>query len=198
MHRTIAGTRARASASVSQETPPVAAPLRDDIAVDKKDAAKVSFINAAMAAGDECFTEPSRLTPELRDIIGWIGSRGHAEARFAAASRASRPCGRASPCTPRESRRRQVREFRENALARFREIARDLRDGGAVDHWMRHADPAVREVAKEVNGPLLEVLATMAEHPDMDAIEFFREARERARSTPTGPPRARSACRARR
>ena len=50
----------------------------------------------------------------------------------------------------------------------------ELRESGAVERWFAGADAHVRQVAREVNGPLLERLARRSDFHDPGAVELFR------------------------
>ena len=78
-----------------------------------------------------------------------------------------------------------MREFRDRALQRITARARALRESGESEAWFSGADSGVQGVARGVNGPLFAELAAEAGHPDLDVVEFFREAR-RARTARPG------------
>ena len=59
-------------------------------------------------------------------------------------------------------------------MQQIERAAREMWSNGACQEWMANADPNVHKVAADVNGPLLELLASSCDHHDIDAINLFR------------------------
>ena len=69
----------------------------------------------------------------------------------------------------------QVIEQRTSLIVQIEAAAKELESSGERGRWLASADPLVREVSKDVNGPLLEMLADAIDFHDRDCIEFFRK-----------------------
>jgi len=68
----------------------------------------------------------------------------------------------------------QVIEQRTSLIEQIEAAAKELESSGERGRWLASADPLVREISKDVNGPLLEMLADAIDFHDRDCIELFR------------------------
>ena len=73
-----------------------------------------------------------------------------------------------------ERRSEDIIAEREAAMCAIEAEAAKLSSSGAIEQWMQGAEPGVRAVASEVNGPLLETLANRTGFGDASCVEFFR------------------------
>lgn len=69
----------------------------------------------------------------------------------------------------------QVIEQRTGIIEQIEAAAEELKSNGEREGWLASADPLVREVSKDVNGPLLEMLAEAINFHDCECIELFRK-----------------------
>ena len=65
--------------------------------------------------------------------------------------------------------------MREEVTQRVETAAKRLRQNGAKEEWLRHADADTKLVCANVNGPLGEALVALTEYPDKPVMEVFRE-----------------------
>ena len=106
------------------------------------------MLNFVMDAwGDtQSFESDMVLPPDLLECLAWMRGRSAAEAMVA----------------------------RESMMSAIEEDAKRLADSGAKAAWLARADPQVREVAKDFNGPLFELLLKACSHVDQGCAELFR------------------------
>ena len=69
----------------------------------------------------------------------------------------------------------QVLRERELAIQRIERQAAEAWASGACDSWRKGCDERIANVARVVNGPLLESLAHESGHQDRRCVEIFRE-----------------------
>lgn len=63
---------------------------------------------------------------------------------------------------------------REQILARLEALSASMWASGECEAWFAGSAPGVRDVARTVCGPLLELLAKQINHPDQSVVELFR------------------------
>ena len=68
----------------------------------------------------------------------------------------------------------QVIEQRTSLIEQIEAAAKELESSGERGRWLASADPLVREISKDVNGPLLELLADAIDFHDRACIKLFR------------------------
>lgn len=127
---------------------------------------KAQFCNDALATADK-FTKATTLEQDLLDAVEWISGR-----------------------TPE-----RVNEERECIMRQIEAAAFEMREHGQCTGWLKCADGLTKQVAgvlffchrpllcvlggvqvsKEVNGPLMEMLADTCRHHDKEAAQLFRK-----------------------
>ena len=113
------------------------------------DAAKVAYINEAVMPGIAALFEANKfVAADLVETLDWFEGKSTAE----------------------------IMNYRENAIRAIEELATTLKKEGKVKKWLDEArDDKVRRISENINGPLLEILATKIQYHDQRAIELFRE-----------------------
>ena len=69
----------------------------------------------------------------------------------------------------------QVMKEREAAVKLMKDAAKELWANGAADEWLQRASDEVREVVKDVCGPLAELLAERTNFADKHCVDSFRK-----------------------
>ena len=68
----------------------------------------------------------------------------------------------------------EANAFREKAISDIEQMGAAFWKEGRVEQWMGPADSWIKQIAKDVNGPLLEHLAREVHHNDPDCVSFFK------------------------
>ncbi len=63
---------------------------------------------------------------------------------------------------------------REALILEIERKAEEFRRNGDCERWLQQACPIIKEAAAAVNGPLLEYLAHLIGHGDLDCVDLFR------------------------
>ena len=113
------------------------------------DIAKVAYIKEAVMPGSAALFEANKLVAaDLAETLEWFEGKSTSE----------------------------IMNYRENAIRAIEELATTLKKEGKVKKWLDEArDDKVRRISENINGPLLEILATKIQYHDQRAIELFRE-----------------------
>ena len=116
---------------------------------EKDDTAKVNYLKDALDPHKEVkFTTYKLIPSDLEDALQWYRGK-----------------------TPS-----QVMEHREAVVGIIEEMVQQMKASGQVQRWQDAIkDPKIKKISEEVNGPLLELLATKVEYHDAKVIELFRE-----------------------
>jgi len=69
----------------------------------------------------------------------------------------------------------EVRRYREDMVVEIESWAADFKESGLRCKWLEGADPATRQVAQGVNGPLMEKLIDLTAHVDTSCPQLFRK-----------------------
>ena len=71
----------------------------------------------------------------------------------------------------------QVLQTRYEIVHQIERLSSIYINSGQTELWLKDADPCVQKVSKCVNGPLIEHLARIAGHTDLDCVQLFRNGR---------------------
>ena len=156
--------------------------------VEHDDQLKIQFMTL-VGEGRNPFAQRTALAGDLRAAITWVGQRSCEEACCCSCFR------RGAPMRAALVSRCQVNVERERLMSQIEAAAREMWTTGKVARWFAPADPGIRkvcrpagvamdsfcmlvrllvQVAKGVNGPLLQLLAETIGWHDASAIELFR------------------------
>jgi hypothetical protein len=73
-----------------------------------------------------------------------------------------------------KSSARKIIQVREAQMQKIEECAAELRHSGACDRWLESCDDCARQVVRDINGPLLEVLLSDLNYHDMECLELLQ------------------------
>jgi hypothetical protein len=130
---------------INQSWPPSTVQTDSQSDFSDSDLRKVSFLTKADEANDT-FIEPVRLPKDVENAIRWCASRSHEEAARA----------------------------REKVTQRIERIAEMCLKSERKSEWLKNVNAAIKGNVSTVAGPLLEELAKMIEHEDVDSVNTLR------------------------
>ena len=68
----------------------------------------------------------------------------------------------------------EIIQVREAQMQKIEQCADELRESGACERWLDSCDEGAKNVVREVNGPLLEMLLGDLKYHDVACVELFQ------------------------
>jgi len=68
----------------------------------------------------------------------------------------------------------EIIQVREAQMQKIEQCAAELKESGACERWLDSCDEGAKNVVREVNGPLLELLLGDLNYHDVACVELFQ------------------------